>query len=730
MICVEEENKTADAGMPRHAEVVPSFIVSWMKRPLSCWLGEVQPRELIRWARAGDLTNLAREELRDQILTRLRARMQELWTEPVRMALAVEWRSRLSSGEAKQFESTVLPLLSETRPFEALTLREVKVALRQPLDRVFSVLARIEAVDWVPPVLHEPAVALNQRVTESQFVEVDEGMRALASEVLAYPWSRQVDARDLRFEAPGSGLVRDWIAGQLTLPRAHGSFPALLQTMKEAQHMTAAQEARALAVAAAGRSQPRPGADGGARWADILVTRHLSAEGHGRTLEEVGVLFGVTRERVRQICAAMEDQLNSCHEATPSLDRVLMAAARNAPSGVDEINMQLSRFIGAGAGIEALVSWAEALGRSPLPVRLGIAQVQLQRRLVRVKMVETRDSAHWMVSALRYATRDCAVIGCSNLVRVAGMLALRNEVAPGQEAIQSTLAVASGFRWLDEDAGWFTLGNTAECAAAKRVRKVVAVAHDTVGPDDIAAALASDDMWIYREETRTLSIPPVHVLRELFRGWDFLLVVQKGRFTARAPLPLADVLSNAEALTVAIIEQHDGVACRFELKEAIVQALGTTDIAVSAMLGSSPIVLKVEHGLYALLGRRVGGAALDAARNRVRERSRSGPAQPSGLGPNDFALHVTDAVLRNEQYGIPTRFKQRLSGPRLVLVRGEDGEVLGQARINQLGVLAGLNRLLPSLTVESTVVVTVADDGIQVRVSSPALAGPVEARTE
>ena len=109
MIRVGEEKKTADSGVPRHAEVVPSFIVSRVKRPLLCWLGEVQPRELIRWARAGDLTNLAREELRDQILTRLRVRMQEVWPEPLRLALAVDWRSRLSSTEAKLFESTSCP---------------------------------------------------------------------------------------------------------------------------------------------------------------------------------------------------------------------------------------------------------------------------------------------------------------------------------------------------------------------------------------------------------------------------------------------------------------------------------------------------------------------------------------------------------------------------------------------------------------------------------------------
>ena len=62
-------------------------------------------------------------------------------------------------------------------------------------------------------------------------------------------------------------------------------------------------------------------------------------------------------------------------------------------------------------------------------------------------------------------------------------------------------------------------------------------------------------------------------------------------------------------------------------------------------------------------------------------------------------------------------------------MRGEDGEVLGEARINQSSILAGLNRLLPGLTAESTIVVTVADDGIQVTVLPPSMVGRPEAQT-
>jgi len=717
-------NVSLDLRAPCHAEVVPSFIVPWIKRPLSCWVGDVKPRELLRWERPGDLTGSAREELRTQIVTRLRVRAEALWREQVRVNLVPEWGSRLLPSERKLFEQGVLPLLCDSNPLQQLSLRTVKDALHQPLDRVLSMLARIEAVYWVPPAL--PAIEFEQRLFEGVPVAVDDSLRAKAAEVLERPWVQQVDTQDLRFEVPAAGRVCDWIAQQLVLPLAHGRLRSVLQALDEAHHMSGADEARALGAAAAARTQPRQGADAGTRWVDMLMARHISPDGKGRTLQEVGVTFGVTRERVRQVCEAMEEVLLQVPVATPGLDRVLRAAARIAPSGLDEVNEQLARFIGEGAGVEALVAWAAVLGREVIPIRVGLARVRLRRQLVTVKMVETADSASWMVAALRYASRDCSSIGCSNLIRVAGMLALRDGLALGQEALEAALREASGFRWLDEDSGWFTLGDTSDSSAAKRVRKIMAVAHDTVGADAIAAALASDDMWIYREETRTLAIPPVHVLRELLSGWDFLRVVQKGRFVASTPIELSQTLSDAEVEAVSVIEANAGVACRFELKDAIIGALGVTDMAVSSMLGASPIILKLEHGLYALLGRRVGGAALDAARNRSRERTQGSNTQVTGLGPNDYALNVTEAALRNEQYSVPARFRQRLLGQQSLPVSGANGELLGTVRVNQSGAMAGLNRLLPWLKAGCVVVVTVLDGGIRVKVLMDVGSGDAE----
>jgi len=717
----EHTPPSSSANRPRHAEVVPSFILPSIKKPLTSWNGSIAQHELLRWERSDDLTESTRDHLRAQIIKRLRSCAQELWVAPIKVNLVPNWADRLRPGERKLFEQFVLPLVVDESPLQLLTLRVVKEAVHLPLDRLLSILARMEATYWVPP--DTPKTSANsvaraaavvgvpaQRVT----VELTESLRKLGAEVLSWAWVKKVLADDLRFNAPEGVIPHEWIAKQLDLHSADAELPPLLYGLAAAHKLTAAEEARAICAKAAALSLPPRSHDSASRLADILMWRHISAEGPGMTLQEVGSKLGVTRERIRQLCERMEEVVKDTPIATPSLDRVIHALVRIAPVGVVESNQQLAGFIGEGAGVEALLSWAELLGHKPLPIRIDRPIGRLRGELVDVKMVELTDAANWMTSALRYAARDCSSVGCTNFIRVAGMLALREMIAPGQEALESVLREASGFRWLDKDVGWFTLSDTTSSGAANRVRKIMAIAQEAVGADSISAALASDDLWIYRDGVAAKAIPPVHVLRELFLGWDFMQVVQKGRFIARAGVDLTDALSESEKVAVSVIESGNGVACRFEISEAIISKLALSNELVSAMLGSSPIILKIEHGLYALIGRRVGNEALVAARDRVRERQTPGAPRPRGLEAGEYALHISEAQLRHEQHRVDRRHVKRLAGMSH-LVRNRAGQVVGAARVNASGAMTGLNTLFPGLKPGDHLYVLVQDDGLRVR---------------
>lgn len=706
-------NTTLGVASPvqaRHAEVVPSFIVPLIQRTLTCWIGSVEPEELLCWTRPGDLSDRARDELREAIVGRLRQRAAAVWSLPAGLQFSEGWRQRLTPAEAETLSAAVQALTRDGQSTQELTLQQIKNALHKPLATVLGLLARLEAGSWSPVVEVKSEAEVPAAKPALPYVEVDDALRAQAAEVLSWPWVQQLDAQDLRFAMPEGTAAAEWVAAQVRQLRVPRELPEVLKALSGAQSLTAAQELRALVEIALRRCKPRPQPGSETRWVGIFLMRYLSRSGSGATLDAVGQSYGLTRERVRVICNSMERALKMAPIATPALDRVLRGAARIAPCGVAEVNEQLAHFIGQGAGIESLLAWAQWLGRDSLPVHIVQSQVRMNGELVSVRMVEAAHTASWVPALLRYASRECANMGCSCVLRMAGLLALRDGVAPGQEAIESALTQAVDFRWLDQDLGWFTLGDTTSSASATRVKKIVAIAQVAVGTDEIAAAFASDDVWLYREERWAQAIPPVHVLRELFLGWPFVRVVQKSRFVASAPLDPKSVLSDSEALAVSVIEQHDGVASLQEIKTVVMAQLGCSAIAVSIMLGASPVIVKLEHRLYALRGRRLGGNALENARLRGQEKS-LGAALPEGLRKDAFVVRVTEASLKNEQYSVPAKFSATLRGT-LQPVRAPDGTVLGAARTTPSGAISGLNRCIGTLAVDDLLVVTARQDGL------------------
>ena len=72
----------------------------------------------------------------------------------------------------------------------------------------------------------------------------------------------------------------------------------------------------------------------------ILEMRHGLMDGIYHTLEEVGREFGVTRERVRQVCSRVERLLQNQRPFTPVLDRVLKIIEGFSFTSADEIEAQ------------------------------------------------------------------------------------------------------------------------------------------------------------------------------------------------------------------------------------------------------------------------------------------------------------------------------------------------------------------------------------------------------
>ncbi|WP_454912935.1 sigma factor-like helix-turn-helix DNA-binding protein [Variovorax gossypii] len=634
--------------------------------------------ELLRWGLVSDLDEAERRAVRRIVVQRGRSRSNEVWARPCGVQLSSGWQETIAVEEVGRLAAL---LMASSRRLEEHSLKEVKQALRVPQDQVLGVLARLEANYWNAP--GEPST-----------VKLEGELRARADRALALRWLPTVHPDDIRFPFIGeAGGLEVRLRALLATPQIGSDVVALIDQLLAADAMTAAQEVAAITAAARPSSRPSTLAE---RSRAIFLARYLSAKGEGRTLVEVGQIFDLTRERVRQICSRFEEALARARIATPAIDRVLECAARIAPSPIEDVDEQFARFIGEGAGARALLSFKRMIGHAAMPVSTQRTRRKVKKQRVDVTIVDRPDNAPWIGQLLRIVVRDSSMFGSTNILRVAGMLALEHEIAPGREAIESALSSSEGLRWLDRPSGWFAIGDASGSAVATRVRKIMATAEGPVGTDAIAAALASDTRWMERENVSLgLATPPPHVLRELLLGWTWLRVVQSSRFEATPEFNREGALSEAEQVALRVIASNGGIACRFEITAVVKSELDLTDIYVSMILASSPVFLKIEHGLYRAIGRRVSDSALANARARLSERAgRSVPEKSDA-----FRARVTDASLRNEQYGVPANLLRTHSGlrnshPELFL---DASQIAGRCRINASGVISGIHRHFPGI---------------------------------
>ncbi|WP_326543499.1 sigma factor-like helix-turn-helix DNA-binding protein [Pseudorhodoferax sp.] len=635
-------NSVAPHG-PRHARVLPSFAVAFVARPLDCSVGTVDSRELLAWRRPGLPSSGTASDLRAQFVKRRRASFDAIWNARVNVKIVEDWRRALIDDERLR----LLPLLRNEdaiNAFPQLTLRAVKDALRMRVADTLGVLAKLEALYWVPtPWRRAPSARIETLADVSIDAEFVEYMRAR----LASPWIDALESDDLRFPGIDGQKLAVWIVAQLERPVLSGPAHDLCVRLLAADKASWADELADLVIYGIEHADPRPGSDEAKqRWIGIFLARYGGPR--GLELQTVGDRFGITRERVRQICDAVLVSLRAQPVKMPALERLLSAAARVMPLPMEEADTQLTRFLGDGCGLQAAMQFAEVMGL-PSPVRQASPLARTHAGYKPVSIVEAASApATWVSAALVHARRDCTFVGCTNFIRIAGLLALEQGVAQDLETLRAVFSKAPGFRLLDAESGWFTLADSESSAAASRMRKLMSVVAGSVDIDTVASALMTDDKWFYREGGRALAVPPLHVLAELFSGWNWLTANSHNKYTAKIQLDPKTVLSKTELGAIEALEMHGGAATRAELAAHLMGTLGVSNMAVSQVVATSSALWKLDHAIYGIRGRALPAEALvEARKRRMAEQLASLPAAEFATKDVDLSAPVRTMVTQS-----------------------------------------------------------------------------------
>ena len=327
---------------------------------------------------------------------------------------------------------------------------------------------------------------------------------------------------------------------------------------------------------------------------EILIGYYGWEDGRQHTLTEIGARFGITRERVRQVCAKLTKRLkNPSQSPAPVMDRALALIAERLPC-----------FGGADRG---------GVGRARADGRRHVARKRGGRRTAagpagplsdRQARPTAATTAGWRfgptrsrpsLAAVDLAKKEVYFHGLTTVERIEQAIAARARSRAGAELVRQTLTLIDGFCWLDEPTGWFRLLPIEQARAAQGDRQGAGGGRRGDGRAAPHGARRNRRLW--KEP------PPENVLLEFCRQMPRVRI-EGDRIISDPPRDWRKSLTGVEAKLVSVLKAHGPVMERGAMEDLCV-ADGMNRFSFHAFVSWSPVIAQFGHSVYGLLGAEV-----------------------------------------------------------------------------------------------------------------------------
>lgn len=327
----------------------------------------------------------------------------------------------------------------------------------------------------------------------------------------------------------------------------------------------------------------------------------------GRTLEQLGRKYGLSRERIRQVCMRCVKRVRHAPVFAPVLDRTLALIAERLPqrTGRLERALQEAGLSRDGLPIAAIEEAAGFFSRAPgfhvVPVGEGAVAVEPGQAELPPRIAQAARSA-------------AGSFGVANVAEVQAKLAQdRVRRRAGGQLLRETLSTLRDFQWLDARRQWFRLETLPQYGLPNMVEKVVSVA------ERIDVVRLRTAMGRYRRSGREL--PPPGALLEYCRQMPSVRV-EGDEVVALPSLDWRTVLAGVERAMVEVLREFGPVMDRGEFEEHCIRR-GMNRFSFNAILMCSPVVAQYGRSIYGLVARKTDSKTLRRAR-----------AQRSGVMPS------------------------------------------------------------------------------------------------
>lgn len=315
---------------------------------------------------------------------------------------------------------------------------------------------------------------------------------------------------------------------------------------------------------------------------EIFLMRYGLGGGREKSLEETGKYFGLTRERIRQLCSKVESRLVN-YNYLPATDRALGIAASEVPTSAASIE---ERFREQGlTSIDLRIENLLVFGSFNLRnVDFSICRVHGQRILVR----QNAGSAPSRIMSV--ARRLIEHWGVARLLDINSVFEDDSDVTP--DIIRSIVCSQSDFHWLDEEEEWFWLSTVGRNRVFNQLRKIFSVAN--------RVHVSELRKGIRRHYRMDGVAPPLKILRQFCRQHPDL-VIDEDYVSATNKFNYEEILSDVECTMVRVLLNNSSLMSRERFEEECIAA-GLSRSTFFMYLANSPVIERYAKGVYGLIG--------------------------------------------------------------------------------------------------------------------------------
>lgn len=382
------------------------------------------------------------------------------------------------------------------------------------------------------------------------------------------------ELRSLGYEDTDT-LVRDLESSLITSEERIQAVVRVIEIITQAIDLTVEEEALAL----------RDAKSGSRKAAMIRAYFGFSSLG-ARTLADVGRIHGLTRERVRQICAPPGLRAVASSSFTPSVSHVAQCISEEAPvlSATLESKLQRTGLVEPHTRVGDIIRYAKATG-----LEVGAREIELDG--VRLVLRESMESdVRDIVSRTK---RLISVHGATTPMRVSEDAQRARQSGPAPKEVESLVNLLPSFRIIDRDPAWIISTAPPNDRLLIKIARILSVGGKLTVRDTRNA--------LRRDYRHGALVPPSRVLHEVLLGIPGIRLVD-GRLVMDARLRgRADLGRSSEAVMVEMLRDAGGVSERRQLLE-MAKIKGISEPRFWQIVNYSPFLQRLYRGVYGLVG--------------------------------------------------------------------------------------------------------------------------------